>query len=128
MRLLFVGVQSQRNTPPSAQALELFRRIASANLTLLERLGRASDVRRLAASWRVAPNTATLQAVADNLEHTIAHGQPEQAKALLAILVAELRVNSRAEALPTYRLDAPAVCAPTSSVEPTGIEPEPPAP
>ena len=47
----------------------------------------------------------------------------EQAKALLAILIAELRVNSRSEILPTYRVGAPVVCAPSSSVEPTGIEP-----
>jgi hypothetical protein len=61
--------------------------------------------------------------VADQLDHTIAHGEPEQAKALLAILIAELRVNSCAEVLPTYRLSTPTVCAPTSSVELVGIEP-----
>ncbi len=67
------------------------------------------------------PDTATLHAVADHLKHTIAHGEPEQAKDLLAILIAELRVNSRAEVLPTYRLDAPTVCGPTSSVEPAEV-------
>ncbi len=70
-----------------------------------------------------APDTATLHAVADHLEHTIAHGETEQAKALLAILIADLRVNSRAEVLPTYRLGTPAVCAPTSSVGDPGLEP-----
>jgi hypothetical protein len=44
------------------------------------------------------------------------HGEPEQAKALLAILIADLRANSRAEVLPTYRVGAPVVCAPTNSV------------
>ena len=63
----------------------------------------------------------TLQAVADHLEHTIANGESEQAKALLALLIAELRINSRAEVLPTYRVGTPTVCAPTSSVEPTEV-------
>ena len=53
--------------------------------------------------------------------HVIAHGEPEQAKTLLAILIADLRINSRAEVLPTYRVGAPTVCAPTSSVEPTRL-------
>jgi hypothetical protein len=46
--------------------------------------------------------------------------EPEQAKALLAILIADLRVNSRAEVIPTYRVGTPVVCAPTSSVGPIG--------
>lgn len=62
------------------------------------------------------PDTATLRAVADHLDHVIAHGEPEQAKALLGILIADLRVNSRSEVLPTYRVGAPVVCAQTSSV------------
>jgi site-specific DNA recombinase len=77
----------------------------------------------LAADTPTTPNTATLHAIADRLDHVIANGEPEQAKALLAILIADLRINSRAEVLPTYRVGAPTVCAPTSSVEPTGIEP-----
>jgi site-specific DNA recombinase len=71
----------------------------------------------------ITPDTAALRAVADQLDHVIAHGQPEQAKALLAILIADLRINSRAEVLPTYRVGAPMVCAPTSSVELGGLEP-----
>ena len=39
---------------------------------------------------------------------------------LLGILIVELRVNSRSEILPTYRVGAPTVCAPTSSVGDTG--------
>jgi hypothetical protein len=77
----------------------------------------------MAAGVPTTPDTATLQAVADHLEHTIAHGEPEQAKALLAILIADLRVNSRSEVLPTYRVGAPTVCAPTSSMGRAGIEP-----
>ncbi len=68
-----------------------------------------------------APDAAALRAVADQLDHVIEHGEPEQAKALLAILIAELRVNSRNEILPTYRVGAPVVCAPNSSVEPTEV-------
>jgi hypothetical protein len=37
----------------------------------------------------------------------IANGESEQAKALLAILIAELHVNSRCEILPAYRIGAP---------------------
>ncbi len=77
----------------------------------------------LAADTPSAPDAAALRAVADHLDQVIEHGEPEQAKALLAILVAELRVNSRNEILPTYRVGAPVVCAPNSSVEPAGIEP-----
>jgi hypothetical protein len=77
----------------------------------------------LAADTPTTPDTATLRAVADQLDHVITNGEPEQAKALLAILIADLRINSRAEILPTYRVGTPVVCAPTSSVEPTGIEP-----
>ena len=37
-------------------------------------------------------------------------------QALLAILIAELQINSRSEILPTYRVGAPVVCAQTSSM------------
>jgi hypothetical protein len=48
------------------------------------------------------PEPAALNAVADQLDHVIEHGEPEQAMALLAILIAELRVNSRNEILPRF--------------------------
>jgi hypothetical protein len=51
----------------------------------------------------------------------LANGESEQAKALLAILTAELHVNSRSEILPAYRVGAPVVCAPSSPVEPTKV-------
>ena len=47
----------------------------------------------------------------------------EHTKALLRILIAELRVNSRAEILPTYRIATPTVYATNSSVELAGLEP-----
>jgi hypothetical protein len=77
----------------------------------------------LGANGPTTPDTATLRAVADQLDHVIAHGEPEQAKALLALLIADLRINSRAEILPTYRVATPTVCAHNSSVGRAGIEP-----
>ena len=79
--------------------------------------------RDLAADAPTTPDTAALHAVADQLGQVIETGDPDQAKALLRILIAELRVNSRNEILPTYRVGAPVVCAQTSSVELVGIEP-----
>ena len=64
-----------------------------------------------------------LTTVADRLRDTIAAGEPAQTKALLRLLIKELRVNGRSEILPTYRVVASEVCATTSSVEPAGLEP-----
>ena len=75
----------------------------------------------LSAEATPAPDKAALGAVADRLDQVIVNGEAEQAKALLAILIAELRVKSRSEILPTYRVGAPVVCAPSSSVEPTEV-------
>jgi hypothetical protein len=79
--------------------------------------------RDLAADTPTTLDTAALNAVADRLGQVIETGDPDQAKALLRILIAELRVNSRSEILPTYRVGAPVVCAQTSSVELAGLEP-----
>jgi len=76
-----------------------------------------------------APTTADLAAVADQIENVIAKGEPEQAKALLRILIAELRVNSKTDIQPTYRIITPdrthtaRVCATSEKVETVGIEP-----
>jgi site-specific DNA recombinase len=70
-----------------------------------------------------APDTAELHATANALEDAIRQGNPEHTKALLRILIQELRVNSRAEILPTYRIATPTVCATTTSVELAGLEP-----
>jgi hypothetical protein len=59
----------------------------------------------------------------------IADGQPEQTKALLRLLIAELRVNSKADIQPTYRVltsgrfVTAGVCATSEKVETVGIEP-----
>ena len=41
----------------------------------------------------------------------------------LRLLIEELRVNSRAEIQPTYRIVTPTVCAMSEKVEAAGIEP-----
>jgi site-specific DNA recombinase len=78
---------------------------------------------QLAPQATTSPDAAELAAVADNLETTIAAADPRQAKALLRLLIKDLRVNARSEILPTYRVVTPAVCALTSSVGAAGIEP-----
>src|SRR4029077_10861464 len=70
-----------------------------------------------------APTAADLAEIADALEAVTAEGDPQKAKALLQLLIDELRVNSRAEILPSYRLVTPAVCAMSEKVEAAGIEP-----
>lgn len=77
----------------------------------------------LAAQGPTAPVTADLAPVAEHLDHIIAAGDPNQSKALLRLLIAELRVNRASEILPTYRVVDPSVCAPASSVELVGLEP-----
>jgi site-specific DNA recombinase len=69
-----------------------------------------------------APTAAELAAVAEELERVIAEAEPQKAKALLRLLIEELRVN-RAEILPTYRVIDPAVCAMSEKVGGTGLEP-----
>ena len=69
------------------------------------------------------PTAADLAAVADQLEKVLAQGEPEQTKALLRILIAELRVNSKTDIQPTYRIVTPGVCATSEKVETAGIEP-----
>jgi site-specific DNA recombinase len=69
------------------------------------------------------PTAADLAGVADRLDRTLAQGEPEQTKALLRILIAELRVNSKADIEPTYRIVTPGVCATSEKVETVGIEP-----
>jgi site-specific DNA recombinase len=54
---------------------------------------------------------ASLATVAHRLRDTLAAGEPEQTKALLRLLIKELRVNGRSEILPTYRVVTPEVCA-----------------
>jgi hypothetical protein len=68
-------------------------------LDALQRPRDQAPSRELAAATPTTPDTAALQAVADRLGHTIAHGDPDQAKALLRILIADPYVSGRAEVL-----------------------------
>jgi hypothetical protein len=56
------------------------------------------------------------------LDVLLRSGSAQQRKALLRKLIKELRVLSRDEILPTYRIPA-LVCAPGHQVELPGIEP-----
>ena len=60
-------------------------------------------------------------------KYALAIADPRQAKALLRLLIKDLRVNARSEILPTYRVVTPAVCALPSSVGGTGLEPVTPS-
>ena len=64
-----------------------------------------------------------LAAVADQLERVIAEGEPQKTKALLRLLIEELRVEGRAQIQATYRLVTPEVCATSEKVGAPGIEP-----
>ncbi len=66
---------------------------------------------------------ADLAEVADLLEGVLAEADPQKAKPLLRLLIDELRVNGRAEILPTYRLITPTACAMSERVGRAGIEP-----
>jgi site-specific DNA recombinase len=70
-----------------------------------------------------APTAAEFAAVADELERVIIDAQPQKAKALLRVLIEELRVNGQAEILPIYRVVTPEVCAMSEKVELAGLEP-----
>jgi site-specific DNA recombinase len=70
-----------------------------------------------------APTHAELVAIADDLDHLLAQAEPQQAKALLRQLIAELKVESRAKIQPTYRVITDTVCATSEKVGGTGIEP-----
>lgn len=75
------------------------------------------------------PTAADLRQVADRLDRVIASGEPGKTKALLRLLIAELRVNNKAEIQPTYRVLTPdrlptaGVCATSGKVGRAGIEP-----
>jgi site-specific DNA recombinase len=78
---------------------------------------------QLATDANTAPDSSTLFAVADQLELVLKAGSPQKTKALLRLLIHELKVNGRSEILPTYRVLTPEVCATPSSVGVPGIEP-----
>ncbi len=87
----------------------------------------AALTQELAPEAATAPDTADLAAIADQLDDLIATADPKQAKALLRLLIQDLRVNGRSEILPTYRVVTPEVCALPSSMGGTGLEPVTPS-
>jgi site-specific DNA recombinase len=76
---------------------------------------------------RHGPTPADLAAVADQLERVLAEGEPQKTKALLRLLIQELRVDGRARIQPTYRLATPEVCATSEKVGGAGLEPATPS-
>ncbi len=70
-----------------------------------------------------SPTPADLAAVADHLDQLLTAGESRKTKALIRELVAELRVNSKAEIQPSYYLATPEVCATSEKVGRAGIEP-----
>ena len=70
-----------------------------------------------------APTAADLGNIADQFERLLTSGEPQKTKALIRELVAELRVNSKSEVLPSYYLNAAPVCATSEKVGGDGIEP-----
>jgi site-specific DNA recombinase len=81
---------------------------------------------RLAAQAHTPPDTATLAALADQLDEILTTESPEQAKDLLRLLIKEIRVHNRRRIVPTYRVPA-AVRAIPSKVGGTGLEPVTPS-
>ena len=77
---------------------------------------------RLATEANTPPDTASLDAFADQLDEVIAGESPEQAKELLRLLVKEIRVHDRRRIIPTYRIPA-AVRAIPPKVGRAGLEP-----
>ena len=69
-----------------------------------------------------APTAGDVAEWARDLHLLIQSGTPQQRKALIRLLVKELRVMSRAEILATYKVPA-LVRAPEGQVVPTGFEP-----
>jgi hypothetical protein len=50
------------------------------------------------------PDTASLAAIADQLDQLIATANPEQAKELLRLLIKDIRVHDQHKIIPTYRV------------------------
>ena len=75
------------------------------------------------------PTAGEFAAVADQLETLLTTGEPQKVKALIRELVTELRVNSKTDVQPTYRIITPdrthtaGVCATSEKVGRAGIEP-----
>jgi site-specific DNA recombinase len=67
------------------------------------------------------PDTASLAALADQLDQLIATANPEQAKELLRLLIKDINVHDQHTIIPTYRVP-PAVRTMHGTVGDTGLE------
>ncbi len=76
----------------------------------------------LAAHADTQPDTASLAALADQLDQLITIANPEQAKELLRLLIKDIRVHDQHKIIPTYRVPA-AVRTMHGTVGPAGLEP-----
>jgi site-specific DNA recombinase len=95
-------------------------RIAALETRLTDLREQDLALAKLAPEAPTTPDAANLAAIAHQLEDVVGAGDPKQTKALLRLLIKDLRVNARKEILPTYRVVTDAVCAPPSSVVMTG--------
>jgi site-specific DNA recombinase len=82
----------------------------------------ASLAQRSAEGASEAPSAVDVADWAKELSTLLRSGTPQQRKALFRLLVKELRVMSREEILPTYKVPA-LVRAPEGQVDPRGFEP-----
>jgi site-specific DNA recombinase len=99
-------------------------RVSALDARLIGLRGQEADLTaKLAPHADTAPDSAELTAVADHLDQTIATEDPQQAKALLRLLIKELRVHAKTDIRPVYRVVTPEVRATPSSVGGDGIEP-----
>jgi site-specific DNA recombinase len=69
------------------------------------------------------PTASDLRAVIGAIADAMDNGMPSQRKALMQQLVSEIRVESRSEIFPTYRLPAPPVRVISGVVGRRGLEP-----
>ena len=134
-RLASIGAEITRAEQALERYCEAFEQGKLSPERCEERLvrlqGRLEDLRAQQAELSLStpheagrgPTPADLAAVASQLERVLAEGEPQQTKALLRLLIEELRVDGRAHIQPTYRLVTPEVCATSEKVGAPGIEP-----
>jgi hypothetical protein len=81
----------------------------------------ANLAQTLAAHADTQPDTASLAALADQLDQLIATANPKQAKELLRLLIKDIRVHDQHKIIPTYRVPA-VVRTMHGTVGDTGLE------
>jgi hypothetical protein len=93
---------------------------------LHERLGdlraRQAELSDDAHDMAQQPTPADLTTMADRLDEIVVRGEPEKAKALLRLPIAELRVNCKTDIQPTYRVLTPDRILTAGVCETSGME------